>query len=99
MRIRTHPGEVLREEFVEPLELNANKLALALRVPSNRINSIMKEERGVSPDTAMRLARFFGTSAEFWMNLQSAYDLSKTQVEQAEAIEREVEEYAEARYA
>lgn len=92
MRIKTHPGEVLREEFMKPLDLSANALALALRVPANRIGAIIreKEPRAVSADTAMRLARYFGTSAEFWMNLQAAHDLSVAQAESQKRIERDV---------
>ncbi|AAS96207.1 HigA family addiction module antitoxin [Nitratidesulfovibrio vulgaris] len=76
MRIRTHPGEVLNEEFLKPLGVTAHALAVALGVPATRIADIVHQRRGVSADTAARLARFFGTSAAFWMNLQSAYDLS-----------------------
>jgi len=92
MRVRTHPGEVLREEFMKPLGLNANSLSLALRVPANRIGAIIrrKDPRAVSADTAMRLARYFGTTPEFWMNLQAAYDLSVAQTELQDKIERDV---------
>jgi addiction module HigA family antidote len=91
-RIRTHPGEILREEFMKPLGLSANALALALRVPATRIGDILRPERprAVSANTAIRLGRYFGTSPEFWLNLQSAYDLSRVQVEHGPAIEREV---------
>ncbi len=71
-----HPGEVLREEFLEPMKLSRYALAQALHVPVQGINDIALEKRGVSPETAIRLAKFFGTTAEFWMNLQAAYDLS-----------------------
>jgi addiction module HigA family antidote len=70
-----HPGEVLREEFLEPLEMTPHALSLQLRVTSSRINEIVRETRPVSIDTALRLARFFDTTPEFWMNLQQAYDL------------------------
>ncbi len=70
-----HPGEVLREEFLLPMRLTANALAVALQVPAPRINDVARERRGVSADTALRLARYFGTSAEFWMGLQADYDL------------------------
>jgi len=92
-RIRTHPGEVLREEFMKPLGLSANALALALRVPATRIGDILRAEkpRTVTADTAIRLARYFGTSPEFWLNLQSAYDLSLAVAENGPAIEREVQ--------
>lgn len=76
MRVRTHPGEVLRCEFLEPLGLSARALAEAIGVPANRISDIVREHRGVTADTALRLAKHFDTSPEFWMNLQSAYDLS-----------------------
>jgi antitoxin HigA-1 len=91
-RIRTHPGEVLREEFMKPLGLSANALALALRVPATRIGDILRTDkpRSVSADTAIRLARYFGTSPEFWLNLQSAYDLSLALAEHGPAIERDV---------
>ena len=69
-----HPGEVLREEFLLPHGLSANALAQALRVPAPRINDIVRERRGVTPDTALRLARFFGTTPQFWLNLQANHD-------------------------
>ena len=70
-----HPGEMLREEFLIPLNLSANALSLALRVPATRVNEIVNERRGITADTALRLGRYFRTSPEFWMNLQSHYDL------------------------
>ena len=78
-RIRTHPGEVLREEFMKPLGLSANALALALRVPATRIGAIIRDDnpRAVSADTALRLARYFGTTPAFWLNLQTAHDLRR----------------------
>jgi len=75
-----HPGEVLREEFVVPLGLSGNALARALCVPANRINAILKESRNLTADTALRLARFFGTTPEFWMNLQKTYELRLAEV-------------------
>lgn len=78
-RLRTHPGEVLREEYVVPLRLSARGLASALGVPANRITEIMRGERDVSADTAIRLGRYFGTDPRFWLNLQAAYDLSKAE--------------------
>ena len=97
-RIRTHPGEVLREEFMKPLGLSANALALALRVPATRIGDILRTEkpRAVTADTAIRLARYFGTTPEFWLNLQSAYELSLAAAENGAAIEREVQPRDEA---
>jgi addiction module HigA family antidote len=70
-----HPGEILREEFLVPLHLSANALAIALGVPAPRINDVARERRGITADTALRLSRYFGTSAEFWMGLQADYDL------------------------
>jgi len=92
-RVRTHPGEVLREEFMKPLGLSANALALALRVPATRIGDILRDDkpRAVSADTAMRLARYFGTTAQFWLNLQCAYDLSIAERESGAEIERDVQ--------
>lgn len=92
IRIRTHPGEVLAEEFMRPLGLSANALARDLHVPPNRITAIIAadEPRAVTPDTALRLSRYFGTTPEFWLNLQSAYDLSKARLERAETIAAEV---------
>jgi addiction module HigA family antidote len=91
--IRTHPGEILREEFMMPLGLSANALALALRVPATRIGESLRADkpRAVTADTAMRLARYFGTTPEFWINLQAAYDLSRTVAEHGAAIERDVQ--------
>ena len=79
MRVRPHPGEVLREEFMIPFGLSANALSRDLDVPPNRVTGIITKEapRSVTPDTALRLARYFGTSPEFWLNLQVAYDLSR----------------------
>jgi addiction module HigA family antidote len=70
-----HPGEILREEFLVPLGLSANALAQALRIPAPRVNDIVRERRGITPDTALRLARYFGTTPQFWLNLQASYDL------------------------
>lgn len=90
-RITTHPGEVLAEEFLAPLGLSVNALAMALRVPATRIGAVVKGERAVTADTALRLARFFGTSAEFWINLQAMHDLTKAKKERGAAIERDVD--------
>jgi addiction module HigA family antidote len=89
-RVTTHPGEMLQEEFLKPLDMSINALALALRVPANRIGAIVSGKRGVTADTALRLARFFGTSPEFWMNLQALYDLTKAKVQIGKQIERDV---------
>jgi antitoxin HigA-1 len=85
-----HPGEILRAEFMEPLQLSMNRLALDLRVPVTRVAEIVHERRGITPDTALRLARYFNTSASFWLNLQSAYDLEVAQDKLSRTIEREV---------
>jgi addiction module HigA family antidote len=85
-----HPGEILRAEFLEPLQLSMNRLALDLHVPVTRIAEIVHERRGITPDTALRLARYFDTSARFWVNLQSAYDLEVAEDELSRNIEREV---------
>ncbi|MFD2232952.1 HigA family addiction module antitoxin [Phaeospirillum tilakii] len=90
MRVRTHPGEILREEFLTPLGISAHRLAIELRVPATRIGDILRERRAVSADTALRLARYFGTSAQFWINLQTAYDLSKAEAETGALIAEEV---------
>jgi antitoxin HigA-1 len=89
-RIRTHPGDILRHEL-EAREVSANQVALALGVPSGRIVEILNRKRGISADTALRLARYIGTSAEFWMNLQSQYDLSVAQQESGKSIESRVQ--------
>ena len=86
----THPGEVLAEEFLKPLGMSVNALAMALRVPATRIGAIVKGERSVTADTALRLARFFGTSPEFWINLQAMHDLTKARQEIGVTIERDV---------
>ena len=86
-----HPGEVLREEYLEPMGLSANALALALRVPAPRVNDIVRERRGNSPDTALRLARYFRTSAQFWLNLQSGYDLKMATAANGKRVLQEVQ--------
>jgi len=85
-----HPGEILREDYLVPLGITANALARALNVPSPRINDIVRETRGVTADTAMRLARYFGGDARSWMNLQAAYDLRVAEKQNAKRIEREI---------
>ena len=74
-----HPGEILREEYLTPLEMSANALAIALRVSAPKINDIVREKRGITPDTALRLSRFFGGDAQSWLNLQNAYELKIAQ--------------------
>jgi antitoxin HigA-1 len=78
-RLRTHPGEILREEYLVPLGLSARALAKQLDVPANRLTEIMRGTRDVTADTAIRLGRYFGTDPRFWLNLQVAYDLSKAE--------------------
>lgn len=85
-----HPGEVLREDFLAPLKMTPHALSKALRVPPARVNDIVREVRGVTPDTALRLARFFGGDAQSWLNLQTAYDLKLAEKAAASAIEREI---------
>jgi antitoxin HigA-1 len=85
---KIHPGEILREEFLKPLRISAYELAKRLRVPVPRINDIVLERRGISADTAVRLSRFFGTTEQFWMNLQAAYEVSRVKTEHATEIER-----------
>jgi addiction module HigA family antidote len=89
-----HPGEILREEFMLPRGLSQNALARALHVPPRRINEIVLEKRGITADTALRLARYFGTSAEMWAGLQSDYDLRLARLEKARIIEHDVEPLA-----
>jgi len=81
---------MLSEEFLKPLGMSVHALAVVLRVPATRIGAIVKGERSVTADTALRLSRFFGTSAEFWINLQAMHDLTKTKVQNGGAIERDV---------
>src|ERR1700679_2019726 len=85
-----HPGEFLREDFLVPLGLSANALALALRVPVTRITEIVRERRGITADTALRLARYFGTTPDFWMTMQLTYDLALASSQVAVRIEAEV---------
>ena len=85
-----HPGEVLLEEFLKPMELSQNQLALALRVPARRINEIVHGRRRITADTALRLARFFTMSPQFWLGLQMDYDLDIAEDELGERLEREV---------
>jgi addiction module HigA family antidote len=92
----THPGVVLLQEFLAPLDISQNKLAIKIRVPATRIGDIVHGKRAITPDTALRLARFFGNSPEFWLNLQQMHDLSKARIESAKAIEHEVDVYAHA---
>ena len=85
-----HPGEILRTEFLDEMNLSQYRLALDTGIPHSRVTAIVKGQRAVTPDTALRLARYFGTSAEFWLGLQKEYDLRKAREELGSAIDREV---------
>jgi addiction module HigA family antidote len=88
--ITTHPGEMLLQEFLKPMNISQNKLALDIRVPATRISQIVQGKRSITPETALRLSKYFGNSAEFWLNLQQMHDLTKTRIEEGARIEREV---------
>ena len=88
-----HPGEILREE-IEQLNLSARQLARSLHVPTNRVTGILNQQRAITADTALRLARYFATTPEFWMNLQAAYELRRTLFERGEKITQEVQPHA-----
>lgn len=85
-----HPGEILLEEYMKPLGLSINRLALDLHVPVSRIGEIVHHTRGITPDTALRLARYFGTSPEYWLNLQVKYDIEAIEHQALKGIHREV---------
>lgn len=91
-----HPGEVLSEEFLKPMGLSQNRLAINIGVPPRRINEIVHGKRGITADTALRLAKFFGTSAEFWLGLQKQYELDFTAEELGERLDLEVKVFAKA---
>jgi antitoxin HigA-1 len=90
MRVKTSPGEILKEEFMLPLGLSGNALARHLGIPANRVNDIVRGRREVSADTALRLARYFGTTAQFWLNAQSAWALSLVEAKSGRRIAAEV---------
>jgi antitoxin HigA-1 len=90
-----HPGEILWEEFMKPLKISQNRLGRELRVPPRRINEIVHGKRAISADTALRLSRFFGTSAEFWLGLQGDYELDVARDTSGARIEREVGQYSD----
>ncbi len=94
----THVGEVLKEEFMVPHNLSANALGSHLGVPANRISQLVKGSRGMTADTAIRLSKAFGTTAEFWMNLQNHYEIELAKDRLATTPEREIEEYPELAY-
>jgi antitoxin HigA-1 len=83
-----HPGEILREEFLKPMSISAYALAKRLRVPPPRINDIILERRGITADTALRLSRFFGTTEQFWLNLQDAYEIGRAKTELGHELEQ-----------
>jgi len=85
-----HPGEILFEEFLKPMGISQNRLALDIRVPARRINEIVLGKRRITPDTALRLAKYFNNSAQFWLGLQMDYDLDIAEDELSEVIEKEV---------
>jgi addiction module HigA family antidote len=85
-----HPGETIREDVLKPLDLSVNRLAMDLHVPVTRLNEIVHGRRSITADTALRLARYLGTSAQFWLNLQARYDLERAEDELAARIETEV---------
>jgi antitoxin HigA-1 len=91
-----HPGEVLLEEFLRPLDLSQNRLALSMHVPARRINEIVLRKRAITADTALRLACYFGNSPQFWLGLQMDYDLDVARINHGDRIEREVESTAKA---
>jgi len=85
-----HPGEIIRSEFLEPLGITQYRLAIDLHIPHSRVTAIIHGRRSITPDTALRLSRYFGTSAEFWTGLQNEYDLRKTRAESGAAIAAEI---------
>ena|SRR3990172_1635144 len=89
-----HPGEVLLEEFLKPMNISQNRLALSISVPARRINEIVLEKRGISADTALRLAEYFGTSAEFWLGLQAQHDLDVTADKLGARLKKEITGHA-----
>lgn len=88
-----HPGETLREDFLKPLGLTANRLAMELLVPVTRINDVVRGRRSITADTALRLARYFGTTPQFWINLQSNYDLERAEDERGGEIASRIRPY------
>jgi len=85
---RVHPGEILREEFLKPMKISAYELAKQLHVPAPRVNDIVLERRGITADTALRLARFFGMTEQFWLGLQDAYEVSRLKADRADELEQ-----------
>lgn len=89
--VAIHPGEFLREDFLKPLSMSVNALAMALHVPATRISEIVNERRGITTDTALRLGRYFGTTPDFWINMQAAYELAIAEDKLLAKIEKEVQ--------
>ncbi len=88
-----HPGEILLHDFLEPLELSQNKLAVEIKVPPRRINEIVLGKRGITADTALRLSLFFGTSPDLWLNLQSSYALDCIQLKEGKELQKTIKEF------
>ena len=82
-----HPGEIIKEEYLAPVDMSVNALAIALRIPAPRINDVVRQKRAISVDTALRLARYFSTTAQFWLNLQTSYDLKIAQQSMANIVD------------
>ncbi len=93
--IAIHPGEILREEFIKPMGISQYRLAKSLNVPPRRINEIVHKKRAISVDTALRLARFFNTPAEFWVQLQARYDLEREKARLGKRLAKEIQPYAD----
>ena len=91
-----HPGEILQEEFLKPMGISQYRLAKSIHVPARRINEIVLAKRGITADTALRLSRYFGNSAQFWMNLQTRYEIESARDLSASSIDQEVRPYAAA---
>jgi addiction module HigA family antidote len=89
-----HPGEILKEDYLGPLSMSVNALATELKVPASRLNEIVRERRGITADTAMRLACYFNTTDRFWLNLQMEYDLRQAQIQSGEQIVQEISPHA-----
>lgn len=89
-----HPDEILREDYLKPMGMSVNALSKALHVPATRMNEIVRENRGITADSALRLARYFGTTERFWLNLQTEYDLRRAQIEKSNQVAEEVKPYA-----
>ena len=89
-RAPVHPGVILKKDLLDPYEMSANKLAQELHVPANRLSQIISGKRGISPDTSLRLSRYFGFSAEYWLNMQAQYDLEIIRRQSLRQIEKQI---------